>query len=69
MSVVFLHQNDLRLVKNKSFTVDAFCQSWGCHSGESFSRRWREAFGIPLIGAIGKTDYSTPESLPNLSSP
>ncbi len=69
MSVVFLHQNDLKRVKKESFAVDAFCQSWGCHSGESFSRQWKEEFEIPLIGAVGKTDYSTPESLPNLSSP
>jgi hypothetical protein len=69
MSVVFLHQNDLKQVKKESFTAEALCQSWGCHSGESFSRHWKEALGVPLIGAIGKTDYSTTESLPNLSSP
>jgi hypothetical protein len=42
-------------------------KSWGCHTGESMSRLWREATGTRMWGAIGKTDYSTGE-LPALSS-
>jgi hypothetical protein len=49
------------------FTQDAFCQSWGCHSGEEFCSSWYKRTGIRMKGAIGKTDYSD-GGLPFLSS-
>ncbi len=55
-----LHERDLVKIHNGIFTRDAFCKSWGCHTGESMSRAWRRATGIPMIGAYGKTDYSNP---------
>ena len=55
-----LHERDLGKIRNGIFTRDAFCKSWGCHTGESMSRAWRRATGIPMIGAYGKTDYSNP---------
>ena len=36
----------------------AVVKSWGCHTGESMSKKWKRATGVPMIGAVGKTDYS-----------
>lgn len=69
MSKDYLHVADLKKIKADIFTPDAHCQSWGCHSGEYYSQKWKERFGVPMIGAIGKTDYSRLHSLPFLSSP
>ncbi len=40
------------------FARDAVCKSWGCHSGEMYSQWWKSEFGVPMIGAIGKTDFA-----------
>lgn len=53
-----LHLDDLGKIKSNSFAPDAYCHSWGCHSGEEYSKEWRKKTGVPMIGAIGKTDYS-----------
>ncbi|MDR1191450.1 MAG: hypothetical protein LBK60_07290 [Verrucomicrobiales bacterium] len=63
-----LHQGDLKKIDADIFTKDAYAKSWGCHSGESYSAEWHRRTGIPMIGAIGKTDYSR-GGLPFLSSP
>ncbi len=55
-----LHEDDLGKIRGGVFTRDAFCKSWGCHTGESMSKAWRKATGIPMIGAYGKTDYANP---------
>ncbi len=57
-SRVYLHQSDLKRINRKAFARGAYCKSWGCHSGESFSAEWRRVMGVKMIGAIGKTDYS-----------
>jgi hypothetical protein len=57
-SVEFLHTRDLPRIRRNVFAHRAFVQSWGCHSGEYYSRKWREIFGVPMRGAMGKTDYS-----------
>ncbi len=57
-STVWLHEQDLRRIKGSSFARKAYCQSWGCHTGESMSKLWRKATGVAMVGAIGKTDYS-----------
>jgi hypothetical protein len=67
-SKVWLHENDLSKIRRGLFSRDAFVKSWSCHTGESMSGRWRSAVGVPMIGAIGKTQYMTDE-LPVLSSP
>jgi len=54
----WLHENDLRKIKRSVLANNAPCQSWGCHTGESMSGFWRNHFGVPLVGAKGKTDYS-----------
>jgi len=57
-STVWLHENDLRRINRGAFARGAYCQSWGCHTGESMSKAWKKATGVPMTGAIGKTDYS-----------
>src|SRR5690606_36894292 len=57
-SKTFLHQSEIKRFSRKAFARGAYCKSWGCHSGESFSAEWRRVTGTKMIGAIGKTDYS-----------
>lgn len=56
-STVWLHQDDLSRIKRSIFARDAYCKSWGCHTGESMSAVWKQRFGVPLEGALGSTDY------------
>jgi len=66
----YLHQRDLKKLKRGIFSRKAYCKSWGCHSGESFSSAFKKATGIRMIGAIGKTDYSDTwkQILPTIST-
>ncbi len=57
-SKVWLHESDLKKIHRGLFTRDAFVKSWGCHTGESMSKEWRDATGKKMIGAIGKTNYA-----------
>ncbi|MDQ2918890.1 MAG: hypothetical protein M3R10_03305 [Verrucomicrobiota bacterium] len=66
-SKAWLHETELREVNPHDFVRNAYVKSWGCHTGESMSKLWRDATGTRMWGAIGKTDYSTGE-LPALSS-
>lgn len=69
-STAFLHESQLSRLKRHPFAPGARCRSWGCHTGESMSRFWKSATGLPLEGAVGKTDYSViidHVSLPRLS--
>jgi len=54
----WLHENELGRIHRNLFTRDAFIKSWSCHTGESMSKKWKQATGKRMIGAIGKTDYS-----------
>jgi hypothetical protein len=63
-----LHLNDLSKIDRGIFSTRAYCRSWGCHSGEQYSSAWRTKLGVPLIGAIGKTDYSR-GGIPIISTP
>jgi hypothetical protein len=67
MSVAWLHVKDLRKIDSDIFTDDATCKSWGCHSGEMYSQWWKSRFDVPMIGAIGKTDFAH-GGLPQLSN-
>ena len=58
MSIAWLHVNDLRKIDSDVFARHAVCKSWGCHSGELYSQRWKSHFDVPMIGAIGKTDFA-----------
>ncbi len=57
-SGAWIHENDLYKIKSRAFAPNAQCQSYGCHTAESMSGKWKAAIGIPLIGCTGKTDYS-----------
>jgi hypothetical protein len=67
MSVAWLHVKDLKLINSDVFAEDAVCKSWGCHSGEMYSKWWKNQFDVPMIGAIGKTDFAH-GGLPQLSN-
>jgi hypothetical protein len=66
-SKVWLHENDLSQLKRGIFTNDAFVKSWGCHSGESMSKKFAQATGVKMWGATGKTQYQT-DALPIIST-
>jgi hypothetical protein len=57
-STSWLHERDLPRIKSSVFARNAYCKSWGCHTGESMSQVWRRAVGIPLEGARGPTTYT-----------
>lgn len=57
-SKAWIHEKDLYKLRSQAFSGRAVCKSYGCHSGESMSKHWRLATGVPLIGADGKTDYT-----------
>lgn len=66
MSIAWLHVRDLGKINDDIFTKDATCKSWGCHCGEMYSKWWKSHFDIPMIGAVGKTDFAH-GGLPELS--
>ncbi len=66
-SKAWLHETELGRIHRGIFARRAFVKSWGCHTGESMGRRWRQATGARMIGAVGKTDYSNGR-VPVLSS-
>ncbi|TAG09513.1 MAG: hypothetical protein EAZ42_06625 [Verrucomicrobia bacterium] len=57
-STAWLHENDLSRIRSSIFAPNAYCKSWGCHTGESMSARWQSALGLPLEGARGPTTYT-----------
>jgi hypothetical protein len=57
-SACWLHERDLSRIRSSAFSSDAYCHSWGCHTGESMSAAWKRATGLWMVGAYGKTDYS-----------
>jgi hypothetical protein len=57
-STAFLHERDLPRLKSSIFDRNAYCKSWGCHTGESMSAVWKSSLGIPLEGARGPTTYT-----------
>src|SRR5947208_11451206 len=63
----WLHENYLKQIGRRAFARGAYCNSWGCHSGESMSKKWYAATGRPMVGAAGKTQFMM-EELPILVS-
>lgn len=53
----WLHEKELKGIRGSIFARNARCKSWGCHTGESMSAYWKQATGVPLVGAKGKTSY------------
>ena len=64
----FLHQSQFVGINRTIFTRDAAIRSWGCHTGEMMSKKWREATGTRMWGVVGKTQYMTDE-LPIIAPP
>lgn len=63
----WLHESELTKIRRGIFARNAVIKSYGCHTGESMSKKWLTAIGIPMWGVIGKTQYMM-EELPVLSS-
>ena len=57
-STEWLHEDELGKIKRSAFAKDAYCRSFGCHTGQSMSQKWRRATGVRMWGVVGKTDYS-----------
>lgn len=58
-SKVWLHEKELGQIRRGIFTRDALARSWGCHTGESMSQKFRAATGVPMWGMVGKSQYMT----------
>lgn len=56
--VSVLHERDIPRLRSNIFKRDAYCKSWGCHTGSSMSSVWKKSLGLPLEGARGKTVYT-----------
>jgi hypothetical protein len=57
----WLHEDELKKINPRVFARGAFAKSWGCHTGESMSKKWLAATGVPMWGVIGKTQYMMDE--------
>lgn len=57
----WLHEDELKKINGRVFARGAFAKSWGCHTGESMSKKWYAATGVPMWGVIGKTQYMMDE--------
>jgi hypothetical protein len=58
VSNAWLHERDIPRLKSSIFAPNAYCKSWGCHTGQSMSKVWKNHLGIFLEGANGKTVYT-----------
>ncbi len=59
-SRAWIHEDDIaRLIRCDIFAPNAVAYSYGCHTGASMSKKWKQALGIPLWGNIDKTRYQT----------
>ncbi len=61
----FFHEDQFVALKRNIFARNAFVKSWGCHTGEEMSKKFHDATGTRMIGAIGRTDYSTRDEVTN----
>lgn len=60
-SKCWLHEKEFGKIRRGIFTRDALVRSWGCHTGESMSQKFRSATGVPMWGLTGKSQYLTEE--------
>ena len=61
----FFHEDQFTAIKRNIFARNAFVKSWGCHTGEEMSKKFHDATGTRMIGAIGRTDFSTRDEVTN----
>src|SRR4051812_16021377 len=57
----WLHEDELKQISGRDFARGAFVKSYGCHTGESMSKKFYAATGVPMWGVIGKTQYMMDE--------
>jgi len=57
-STAVLHERHIPRLNSSVFADNAYCKSWGCHTGESMSKVWKQNLGVSLEGARGKTVYT-----------
>jgi hypothetical protein len=57
-STAWIHERDLSRLRSSVFAKNAYCKSWGCHTAESMSAKWKSATGHPLEAARGATSYT-----------
>src|SRR5207249_4563049 len=62
----WMHEEDFKKLNRGIFARDAFVKSWGCHTGEEMSKRFAQATGAKMWGAVGRTQYMT-DTLPELA--
>jgi len=65
-SKVWLHEDDMEQIHRGIFTKNAFVKSWGCHTAEEMSQKFRKFTGVKMWGAVGRTQYNT-DTLPTLA--
>ncbi len=58
-SKCWMHEDELVRLGRTIFASGAYIKSWGCHTGESMSEKFYSATGAKMIGAIGKTTYTS----------
>ncbi|MGJ8644648.1 MAG: hypothetical protein ACSHX9_14660 [Luteolibacter sp.] len=58
VSTATLHESHLSRLSSSIFAKNAYCKSWGCHTGSYMSGVWKIKLGLPLEGANGKTVYT-----------
>ena len=57
-SKAWMHEKDLDTRINPAiFAPDAECWSYGCYTGRSMSKYWKDAFGVGLWGNLESTRY------------
>ena len=57
-SKAWMHEKDLASKINKNiFAPDAECWSYGCYTGRSMSKYWKDAFGVGMWGNTESTRY------------
>lgn len=57
-STAWMHEKDLASkIKSDIFDANAECWSYGCYTGRSMSKFWREAFQVGLWGNLESTRY------------
>lgn len=54
----WIHEKDLaEKIDRTIFAPNAECWSYGCYTGRSMSKFWKEAFGVPMWGNMESTRY------------
>ena len=54
----WIHEKDLKdKLDPKAFAPDAECWSYGCYTGQSMSKVWKETLGVSLWGNTESTRY------------